>query len=42
VRLHYQGRQDKDETLLVIFDSPGAQASFVDLLQKSGFAVTAA
>ena len=41
VRFRYMGPEKKEETLLAIFESAAAQAQFVELLQKSGFALVA-
>jgi hypothetical protein len=39
VRFQYQGPKDKPQTLFVIFEQPGDQAAFVDLVRKSGFVI---
>ncbi len=39
VRFQYQGPKDKPQTLFVIFEQPGSQAAFVDLVRKSGFTI---
>jgi hypothetical protein len=39
VRFQYQGPKDRPQTLFVIFEQPGDQATFVDLVRKSGFAI---
>lgn len=41
VRFRYSGLEEKEETLLAIFESAAAQAQFADLLVKSGFALVA-
>lgn len=41
VCVQYRGPQDQIETLYVIFEHPGAQAGFVNLLRQSGFTVEA-
>jgi hypothetical protein len=41
VRFRYAGPEEKEETLLAIFESAAAQAQFADLLTKSGFALVA-
>ncbi len=39
VRFQYQGPKDKAQTLFLIFEQPGSQAAFVDLIRKSGFMI---
>jgi hypothetical protein len=41
VRFRYAGPEEKEETLLAIFESAAAQTQFADLLKKSGFALAA-
>ena len=39
VRFHYQGIKDKPQTLVISFDKPWGQSSFVGLLQEMGFQI---
>ncbi len=39
VRFQYQGPKDKLQTLFLIFELPGSQAAFVDMVRKSGFMI---